>query len=360
MAYPLDDNGNIRVDFVWGNVPMQPDEQRTDQSAPWVGENNQLGDRGWSAPSYGVTSDSLSTTLTQGLSLGDQSQDDFWQDPDTRSVSVPTIHDIATTGWNNFPAFRPNYEGDGDAGLEAIMPNLVGLGSDDFVAALQAAGFSGATGTTARYTGSTAANNGKVFSQTPAAGANVAIETQPELVRYVRPQVPDVVDFDSVVAAEEALELVGLVLGTVTTSTVGATAENNNWVKSQSIAAGTTVDGGTAVNLVEYDYVVASTTGPIAGLNRTNPAGSGWGLNGNDAVMYLTGRTVRPTIGTTITVSGTSSTKWNQNWTVVDVINNDSYNTGGTAVKITALDDISFATPDASSTGGTWTLDVTP
>ena len=353
MAYPLDDNGNIRVDFVWGNVPMQPDEQRTDQSAPWVGENNQLGDRGWSAPSDGFTSDSLNTTVTQGLSLGDQSQDDWWQNPDTREVTVPTIHDIAQTGWNNFPAFLPNYAGDGDSDLEVTVPDLSGVARLDMQAVLANLDLGFVQDDV--YAGATLVNDGQFKAQSPAKGTLVNAESNVTVSFYEAPTVPNVVDFDTVANAEAFLEDFGLVLGTVTTSTVGATAENNNWVKSQSIAAGTKVAAGTAVNLVEYDYVVASTTGPIAGLNRTNPAGSGWGLNGNDAVMYLLGRTVRPAIGDTITVSGTSSTKWNQTWTVVDVINNDSYNTGGTAVKVTAIDDTTFATPDSSSTGGTWT-----
>ena len=28
MTYPVDDAGNVRVDFVWGHMPMQPDQQR--------------------------------------------------------------------------------------------------------------------------------------------------------------------------------------------------------------------------------------------------------------------------------------------------------------------------------------------
>ena len=358
MTYPVDDNGNIRVDFVWGNVPMQPDEQRTDTNADWNNLHNQPEDRGWSSRSYGVTSDSLNTEYTQRLSVGDQSQDDWWQEPDTRDVAVPSVHDIVKTGYNNFPAFLPNYAGDGDTGLEIVMPNLVGLTILQSLAALQATGWDDSVNTTPRYAGSTSSNDGKVYSQTPAAGTLIGIEVSPDVVVYERPHVPNVVDFDTVANAEAFLEDFGLVLGTSTTSTVGATAENDGWVKSQSIASGTVVDGGTAVNLVAYDYVEApapSTTGPIAGFNRATLVGSGWTLNGSDAIMYVLGRTVKPAIGDTITVSGTSSTKWNQTWTVSDVINDDSYNTGGTAVKITAVDDTTFATPNTSSTGGTWT-----
>ena len=126
MTFSVDDNGNVRVDFVWGNMAMQPDQGRTDTEADWVGSNNQPQDRGWSERSYGITSDTLHTTVTQYLTLGDQSYDDNYQNPDTRSVTVPTIHDIVTTGYNNFPEFLPNYAGDGDAGLEIVVPELSG------------------------------------------------------------------------------------------------------------------------------------------------------------------------------------------------------------------------------------------
>jgi hypothetical protein len=72
-----DDSGNVVVDFVWGNLPMQPDDDR--------------GGEGQSA------------TLDPALDN----------------------HIIATTGYSNFPGFIPNYWGDEDSGLEAVIPNLV-------------------------------------------------------------------------------------------------------------------------------------------------------------------------------------------------------------------------------------------
>ena len=71
MAH-YDDGGNVRVDFVWGNMPMQPDDDR-------------------------------------GTGL-DETLDN---------------HYTAVYGWSNFPGFIPNYEGDGDSGLEAVVPDLL-------------------------------------------------------------------------------------------------------------------------------------------------------------------------------------------------------------------------------------------
>lgn len=70
-----DDAGNVQVDFVWGNFPLQPNDDR--------GE------------------------LTLDPALDN--------------------HVIATDGWSNFPGFIPNYSGDEDSGLETVVPNVRGL-----------------------------------------------------------------------------------------------------------------------------------------------------------------------------------------------------------------------------------------
>jgi hypothetical protein len=74
--YPRDDAGNIQVDFVWGNFPLQPDEDRP-------------------------SGKKLNAALDN--------------------------HVIATTGWSNYPSFIPNYSGDEDADLEVVLPELLRL-----------------------------------------------------------------------------------------------------------------------------------------------------------------------------------------------------------------------------------------
>lgn len=73
MAVTRDSLGNVQVDFVWGNFPLQPDADR--------GENT------------------LDPTLDN--------------------------HSIATTGYANFPQFIPNYAGDGDTGFEVVIPDVL-------------------------------------------------------------------------------------------------------------------------------------------------------------------------------------------------------------------------------------------
>ena len=99
MAYPKDDSGQVQVDFVWGNLPLQPNELRPGGA----GQLNPALDN----------------------------------------------HTIATRGYSNYPGFIPNYDGevqyagnyDGpllndntqgdappfDAGLEVVVPNVRGL-----------------------------------------------------------------------------------------------------------------------------------------------------------------------------------------------------------------------------------------
>ena len=342
MTYPVDDKGNPRVDFVWGNFPLQPDDQRNTYNT----ENqltNQNQNNNWTVyPTVGSsTLASGWTTLSFGTGDGGSTrQQTFTWDN----------HEIATTGWSNYPAFLPNYAGDGDTGLEVIMPNLIGLSNSAASATLAGVGLSADVITSA--TGATVANNGKVFDQENAAGSAVNAGSSQAYVIYEAPTVPSVVNFDSLANATGFLQDRFLTVGNVTTSTVGATSGNDGWIKSQSIPAGTIVDTGTAIDLVVYDYVVPGvyTTGPIAGFSR-NSYGH-FSLNGNQSVMFLTGRTVRPTIGDYITVSGSSDSSHNVVWVVGNIANDDSYNTGGTAVLVT-LDSGSIS--QDTSSGGTWT-----
>ena len=70
---PKDDLGNVQVDFVWGNLPLQPDELRGEAT--------------------------LDPTLDN--------------------------HSIATTGYSNYPSFIPNYAGDGDTDPEVVVPDVL-------------------------------------------------------------------------------------------------------------------------------------------------------------------------------------------------------------------------------------------
>jgi hypothetical protein len=221
----------VRVDFAWGNIPMQPNDDR-------------------------------------GMATLDPALDS---------------HIIATSGYEGFPAFITGGVYD-DTIANVTIPNIVGLTASAADAALFAAGV-----TLRNNDGST---------------------------------------------------------------TEGATALNDGKVRVQSIPAGTVINEGSAT-LHYQTYHYAATTGPVAGINRTAQAELGGSLNGNQVVMYVVGRTVKPTVGDTITLSGTGVTAFNVPWVVAAVGDNNSYNTGGTSVKLTLVSGTFGGSTTA--TGGTWT-----
>lgn len=292
---------NIRVDFAWGNIPMQPND---DREVPL--------------------------------------------DPDLDN------HIIAVTGYQNFPSFTRGGVFD-DTEPNVVVPDLVGLPNPETAQeALEDVGLVlGATDSST--VGATAQNDERVKSQTPAAGTSVNEGDAVDIViyNYVPATVPNLVGVTSQSAAVTLLTQAGLVAGTVSSSEVGATDVNNGHVKSQSPAAGTEVAPGSSVNFTLFSYVAPpATTGPISGFNRASGVFNS-GLNGDDAIMYLVGQTVKPTAGWTISVTGASNSNYNRDWTVVEVKNDNSYNTNGTAVKITKASGDDFL--GGNSTGGTWT-----
>lgn len=111
-----DDSGNVQVDFVWGNMPLQPNDDRTDTYTSFGGGS---GDTGWNS-TWTISSDTLQTSP--------YNYTEAWQDLFDAVVRTPAdSHTIATTGYSNFPGYLENYAGDGDAGLETVVPNVRGM-----------------------------------------------------------------------------------------------------------------------------------------------------------------------------------------------------------------------------------------
>lgn len=127
-----DTGGNVAVDYVWGNIPMQPDDDR--------GANPLNADLGY--------------------------------------------HVMATTSYNGFPAHTPvaPYL---DTIANVVIPNVVGDSEADATTALTAAGLVKGTVTDAdNDAGATAENDGTIKSQSPAAGTKVNTGSTVTLVKY--------------------------------------------------------------------------------------------------------------------------------------------------------------------------------
>lgn len=127
----VDDKGNVVVDFVWGNFPMQPNDDRT-----------------------------------------------------TRLDYALDNHVIAETGWNGYPLYTPNTDGAGTASAPKVaVPTLVGLLQAAAEDALLDAGLTvGTVSTTA--TGANSGNNGKVKTQATSAGTEVNLGTAVNFTVY--------------------------------------------------------------------------------------------------------------------------------------------------------------------------------
>lgn len=205
-----DTRGNLKVDFVWGNLPMQPN---TDRATP------------------------LDPALDN--------------------------HGIVYSRWGGFPAFVPNNDGSFD---DITVPNVVGLTVAAATNALVAVGLGVGTISDANNAaGATAGNDGKVKTQTPAAATVIDpsdgtadLDVDLVIFDYTPPIiVPDVVGLTQA-AATAALVAEGLSVGTVTTAdnAAGATSENDGTVKEQTPAAATAVDPSDPGASLEVDLVI--------------------------------------------------------------------------------------------------------
>lgn len=55
MTNPVDDLGNVQVDFVWGNLPLQPDDQRGLNTLDPALDNHEIATEGYNGyPGFGT------------------------------------------------------------------------------------------------------------------------------------------------------------------------------------------------------------------------------------------------------------------------------------------------------------------
>lgn len=183
MTFPVDDQGNPRVDFVWGNMAIQPDDNRTGEAITYV-NNNQPQDRGWSRTSPAAKSETLATSYTQHLSVGDKDNVySSWDSVPTRPVIVPATHEVVTARYEGFPSFIQG------APFDDIIPNVTVPSVVDFDSVEAATAYLEDAGLTVGIvtqteTGATSENNNWVKSQNPAPGTLVNAGSAVNLVKY--------------------------------------------------------------------------------------------------------------------------------------------------------------------------------
>ena len=190
----LDDAGNVVVDFVWGNFPLQPNDVRPDTVAGRL----------------------------------DYSLDN---------------HVIAETAWNGYPLYEPNTDGEYVSGTPFIVvPNVLGLTTALALDALKDAGYVAANITTA-----TAATNAakSITNVTRTAGSyEVSITATGAVAAYpvgtkITVSSTGTVDGTWTVTGNSSTNVVKFTstASTVLTSGTGSVVGVPGTVKTQSVAA---------------------------------------------------------------------------------------------------------------------------
>ena len=204
----VDDKGNVVVDFVWGNFPLQPNDDR----------------------------------------------------PDTARLDFALDnHVIAETGWNGYPLYEPNTDGEYVSGTAYIVvPNVLGLTTALAVDALKDAGYTAGNITTA--TAATNAAKSITLVTRTAGSTEVSITATGAVAAYpvgtkITVASTGTVDGTWTVTGNSSTNVVKFTsnASTVLTSGTGSVIGVAGTVKSQTVAAGAdSIALGTAVSITPW------------------------------------------------------------------------------------------------------------
>jgi hypothetical protein len=239
----LDSAGNPRVDFAWGNKPLQPNDDRT-----FPGVSGYFTDTFTYNASPNVWAFTGEIT---GLSIGDSFVISQHLNPDFNITYEVIDIDGSYIVTNQYFETSGPYGDWMPCRWDKVVENqqvveTIGGGEGDY-------GWSSTQTKTSLQLDPTLDNHllatGLGVMPAGYAGYPGFLPNDSDNIRNT--VVPDL--FDATLAQAIALlEQSNLVLGTTQEDTSGATDGNDGEVKSQSIASGTVVNEGTAVNLVLY------------------------------------------------------------------------------------------------------------
>ena len=274
----LDTGGNVKVDYVWGNFPMQPNDVRTEEAAGNFGGST--GDYAWAA-----------TTKVAGARL-DAALDN---------------HANAEAGWAGYPSYvaaAGNYmvtavSGDGTT-VTYTAQNKLAAGDVVNITGLTASAYnlSSATVVSAdalKFTVTDSANAGSLTGQYGKVQSTTAVTAADGAgIGYIN--VPSVLGATTAVALD-ALKDAGYEAGSITTATAATNDKQDVTRFNATSATSAVVYVGTASTFYPVGTKVTLATGTEAGSSPVNlPA-------------YAKGTwTVTAATSTTITVSGTGFT----------------------------------------------------
>jgi len=253
----LDTSGNVAVDFVWGNFPMQPNDDRTDGTAVEVVAADAAQNKSWSG--YSVK-------------------------PSARLSPLLSNHAIAEAEWANYPSFvetAPNYivtavTGNGTT-VTYTSQNYYKGGETVNITGLTAAAYNLSSATIVNPTNvsfqvTNAANAGLITGQYGKVQSTTALSAADGAgivagVPYIN--VPSVVG-DTLALALDELKDAGYEAANITTATAATNAASTITAVSRTGTTATiTSTGAGAKYPVGTKITVASLVSPDTALNGT-------------------------------------------------------------------------------------------
>jgi len=277
-----DSAGNVRVDFVWGNYPMQPNDDRTDGTAVVAVANDYTQNYDWSG---------------------------YTNYPSARlTAATSNNHTVAEAEWNNYPAFTPGVgsfmvtaaSGNGTT-VTYTAQNKLAVGDTVNITGLTAGAYnlSAATVATAdalKFTVTNAANAGEITGQWYGKVESTTALTAYDGAGITFINVPSVVGQTTALALD-ALKDAGYEAASITT----ATAATNLRTSITRFNATST----TAATI----YATSANTNYPVGTKVTIVAGTPAGSSPVNPPAYAVGTfTVTAVASGNITVSGTGFT----------------------------------------------------
>ncbi len=249
-----DSAGNVKVDFVWGNFPMLPNDERTDGAAVTESAENASQNYDWSG---------------------------YQSFPSARLNAALSNHAVAEAEWNNYPSFTAgvgNYmitaaSGDGTT-VTYTSQNKLTAGDTVNITGLTASAYnlSSATVATAnalKFTVTNAANAGEITGQWYGKVQSTTALTAYDGAGIGFIVVPNVLGLTTAVALD-ALKDAGYEAASITTAAAAANAVSTITAVARTGTTATITSAGAGAKYpVGTKITVASLEAPDTALNGT-------------------------------------------------------------------------------------------
>jgi len=236
----IDSSGNVAVDYVWGNFPAQPNDERADGTPTITATANAAQNKQWTSYST-IASARLNPTLGN--------------------------HADIETEWSGFPSYTENSVGKKSGGVYYIsVPNVLGLTTALALDALKDAGYEAGNITTA----SAATNAVSTITAVARTGTTATITSTGAGAKY---PVGTKITVASLAAPDTALNgtwtVTAVATNTVsfTTTTSGTLSTSSLSVAGLSGVEGTIKTQSTAANANTISTDATITVTPFAALS---------------------------------------------------------------------------------------------